>query len=143
MKSNANSSQVVGLIFMTLGLIMLAVVGYLLASHYKFTQRAISVTGTVIGYNNQLGRGDDSGMYSPMFEYSVNGIKRTYQSHSSSSSPEFEIGDTVEILVDPNDAQSVMVNSFLERWLAPSILGFLGALFTGLGYVVYRVFDRQ
>ncbi len=116
---------------------MLTVCAYLFASQYRFAQRAIRVKATVIAYDNQS---EGSSMYSPLFEFSFNGVKRTYQSHVSSSSPEFEIGESVEILVDPNDPQSVLINTFLGRWLAFAILGFLGTLFTTLGYLVLRVF---
>lgn len=135
--------RTVGLIFMSIGGIMLAVVAYIIVSDYKFSQRAVPVTGKVIDYSSYYSTDSDgsgSTMYTPTFEYTYNGSKHTYTSSTSSSSPDFEMGESVEILVDPDNPGNVLVNAFWERWLLAVILGFMGSMFAGLGYMAFRLF---
>ncbi len=143
---NSKMPRVVGMIFMGLGIMMLIVVAYLIQSNYEFSKRAISVTGKVIGFTNHESNDDDGGtttMYTPVFEYDFNAKTYAYTSSTSSSSPGFDIGENVEILVDPDSPGEVLVNTFQEKWLLPLILGIMGTLFTGLGYMAYRVFGKS
>lgn len=143
---NSKMPRMVGMIFMGFGIIMLAVVGYIIKSNYEFSRRAIPVMGKVIGFNNHESSDDDGGsttMYTPIFEYNYNAQTYTYTSSASSSSPTFDIGENVEILVDPDSPGDVLVNAFWEKWLLPIILGFMGTMFTGLGYMAYRVLGKS
>lgn len=42
--------------------------------------------------------------------------------------PEYEIGDTVDILYDPQNQQHARINSWKRLWLPPSIWGTVGLL---------------
>lgn len=140
---SAKLPRTVGLIFMGIGIIMLASVVYLMYTDYHFTKKAASVTGEVLSYDSYYSSDSDGGgstMYTPTFSYSYNGKEYTFTSSTSSSSPEFKIGEAVEILVDPDDPNNVLVNSFWERYLISVILGFLGAMFSGLGYMAFKIF---
>ncbi|MEQ9591045.1 MAG: DUF3592 domain-containing protein [Cyclobacteriaceae bacterium] len=135
--------QVVGVSFMVIGLILLAMAGYIARSNYQFAQHAISTKGIVVGFDSYDSSDDDGGsttMYSPVYEYEFNGVKYTYLSTTGSSSIDYDIGVEVEILVDPDHPTEVLVESFMEQWLAVSILTFLGLMFTGLGFMAYRLF---
>lgn len=133
--------RLVGGLFMTLGSIMLMIVLYVIYSNNQFVKRAIPVTGEIVNYDSYESSNDDGGsttMFTPTFAYSFNGREYKYKSSTSSSAQDYKIGDKVEILVDPNDPNSVLVNDFWERWLLVMILGFLGTMFSGMGYLVYR-----
>jgi hypothetical protein len=82
-------------------------------------------------------------MYTPTFEYEFNGQSYTHVSSTSTSSKEFEIGQTISILVDPKDPQEILVNSFMEKWFVPLLLGGIGIVFTGMGYLVFRLLGRK
>lgn len=134
---------IVGSIFMGLGLIMLGVAAYIIYADDQFAQRAVPVTGKTIGYSSYISRDDDgheTTMFTPIFEYTFNETKYTYKSDMSSSSKDFATGDPVEILVDPNDPESVLIHSFWQQYTLPMILGFLGVMFTGMGYMAIRIF---
>lgn len=142
-----NVGRLVGMIFMSIGTIMLAVVAYLLVSNYQFMQRAQSVKGKVIDYQSYQSRDRDSNsstsMYTPTYQYAYKGKLYTHISTTSTSSKDYEIGDPVEILIDPEDPKEILINSFMVKWFLPLLLGFMGTLFTGLGFVAFRFLGKQ
>lgn len=137
--------RLVGGLFMTLGSIMLMIVLYIIYSNNQFVKRAIPVMGEIVNYDSYESSNDDGGtttMFTPTFAYSFHGREYKYKSTTSSSAQDYKIGDKVEILVDPDDPNSVLVNDFWERWLLVLVLGFLGTMFSGMGYLVYRFLGR-
>jgi hypothetical protein len=46
-------------------------------------------------------------------------------------------------LVNPENPADVLVNSFMEKWFVPALLGFMGTMFTGLGYVAFAVMGKK
>jgi cytoskeletal protein RodZ len=145
-RSGTNVGRLVGLIFMSIGMVMLAVVVYLLYAHQQFEKNALTVKGTVVEFQSYESRNNNSSsttMYTPVFEYEFKGKKYTHVSTSSSNIKEFEVGEPLDILVDPENPAEVFVNSFMEKWFLPLLLGFMGALFTGLGYVAFAVLGKK
>ncbi len=140
--SGINISKVVGTIFMVVGVIELAVMTYLIVSHYKFEQRAQPVMGRLINYSTYESKNDKGGgyttMYTPIYEYSFNDKSYQYKSSTSSSSRDYEINEMVEVLVDPQDPQNPLINTFWEIWFLSILMGFMGVMFGGLGYLAYR-----
>lgn len=137
--------RLIGGLFMTLGAFMLAIALYITYSNNQFVKRAIPVMGMIANYESYESTNDDGGtttMFTPTFAYSFNGREYQYKSSTSSSSQDYQIGDHVEILVDPDDPSSILVNDFWERWLLVLILGFLGTLFSGMGYLIYRLLGQ-
>ena len=138
--------RVVGTIFMSLGGIMLAVVVYLSASNYQFSQRAIPVKGKVIDYDTYQSRNDNGGsttMYTPTYQYKFKGKSYTYKSTTSSSSQNYKIDETVDVLVDPEKPQEILIDSFWEKWFLSILLGFMGFIFSGMGYMSYRLLGNK
>lgn len=41
---------------------------------------------------------------------------------------EYSLGDQVEILIDPNDDQKVLINSFMQLWFYPVLFTFLAII---------------
>jgi len=138
--------RVVGIIFMSIGSIMLAVVIYLVTSNYKFMQRAIPVQGKVIDYQSYESRDDDgryTTMFTPIYQYAFKGKSYTHISTTSTSSKDYLIDDAVEILVDPQDPKEIVINSFMEKWFLSILFGFMGTLFSGLGFMAYRLLGNK
>jgi hypothetical protein len=145
-KPSVNIGRLVGGIFMGLGVIMLAIAAYFIVSNYKFSERAITVKGKVIDYNSYESRNDDGGsttMYTPTFEYEFQSKTYTHKSTTSSSSQDYELDELVDVLVDPDNPKEILIDSFWEKWFVSVLLGFLGTLFTGMGYLAYRVFGKH
>ena len=142
-RSRDKPPQLVGTSFMVIGIILLSIAGYITYSNYQFAKHAIPTKGRVAGFDSYESSDDDGGsttMYSPVYEYTFNGARYTHPSSTGSSSIDYELDQEVEILVDPDNPSKVLVESFMEQWLAVSILTFLGLMFTGLGYMAYKLF---
>ncbi len=140
---NGKAGSRIGLLFMVIGIAMLGFAGYTAYSNYQFMEEAISITGKVIDLDTHYSSDDDGGstlMYSPVFEYEYNGETYTHTSNSSTSSPDFEINEEAEIFINPDSPGTALVNSFMERWFVVVLLGGMGTMFTGMGYMAFRLF---
>lgn len=138
--------RIVGGIFMGVGCLLLAIAAWLGVSHYQFAQRAIPIQGIVLRYSSYESRSDDgpyTTMYTPTYQYSFEGKTYTYQSSTSSSSREYEVNEKVDVLVDPQQPKEILIDSFWERWFVVILLGGMGTIFTGMGYLVYRVLGNS
>lgn len=140
-KQGVNVGKLVGGLFFSIGLLMLTVTAYLIYRDYKFQQRAVPTTGTIVDHKTHYSRNDDGGstlMYACVYEYDYMGKHYSYTSNTSSSSPSGDIGEQVEVLVDPDNPGDITVNTFWERWTLILILGFIGTIFSTVGYFVRR-----
>ena len=144
-KPGSKIGRWVGLGFMFIGIIMLAAVAYIVISNNKFEQRATPAKGKVIDFTTHESSDDDGGsttMFAPVFEYEYNGQTYQHTSSTSSSSPEYDVGEEVEVLVDPQNPYEVLVNTFWEKWFLSVVLGIMGTMFTGMGFIAYRLFGK-
>jgi Protein of unknown function (DUF3592) len=141
-KNPVDVGRLVGGIFMVVGCIMLAIAAWIGVSNYKFAQRAIPIKGIVLNYSSYESKSDDgryTTMYTPTYQYQFEGKTYTYTSSTSSSSQEYDVNEAVDVLVDPQEPSEVLIDSFWERWFVVILLGGMGTLFAGMGYLVYRV----
>ena len=140
---DSNASKWVGGIFLFFGLVMLGVTSYIFYSNYTFAQTAVPVIGKVVDFDISYSTDDDgntSTMYSGVFEYEYDGEMYRHTGEVASSSPDYDRGEEVEILIDPNNPNHALVNTFWDRWFVILIVGFFGVTFTGAGYMVLRLF---
>jgi hypothetical protein len=136
-----SKGKMAGIIALVLGISLLGVVAYLVYANNAFEQRAIPVQGTVIEYQQYESSDDDGGsttMYTPVYEYMYNGQTYTHVSTLSSSGKSHEIGEAIDILVDPLNPTEILINTFWEKWLLSVVLGFVGLVFTIIGFGVFR-----
>lgn len=132
----------IGGIFLFFGLVMLSVSCYIFYSNYTFSQKAVAVEGKVIDFTTSYSTDDDGNstlMYSAVFEYEYNGKMYEHESDVSSSSQDYDDGEIVEILIDPDSPRKALVNTFWERWFAIILLGFMGTAFTGGGFLALKM----
>ena len=140
-RQGMNVGRLVGTVFLAIGLIVLGVDGFLMYRDYQFQKRAVPATGTLADYVTHYSSDDDGGttlMYASIYEYDYRGKRYTYTSNTSSSSPSGEIGEKVEVLVDPDNPEDITVNTFWERWFIILFLTLFGGIFAGVGYFVRR-----
>lgn len=136
----------VGLIFMALGGIMLVIVFFNTYSTLSFEGKAVHAKGKVIDYATHQSEDDDghsTTMYAAVFEYRFNGQNYQSTTSTSSSSPDYSIGQEIDVLVDPKNASDAMIDNFSEKWFLALVLGIMGTVFTGMGYMAYRIFGRR
>ena len=132
----------IGGIFMFFGIIMLSISIYIFYTNYTFAQKAIAIEGKVIGFDTHYSTDDDGNstlMYSSIFEYKYLGKSYQHGSDVSSSSPDYDEGEVVEILIDPDLPSKALVNEFWDRWFMITLLGIMGFMFTGGGFMAFKI----
>lgn len=74
-----------------------------------------------------------SGTAAPIIGYRMNGKKHYFHGTVWTSPPSFDVGEEVELLVNNNQPEQVIVNSFFERYFMISLLAFFAMVFGGIG----------
>jgi hypothetical protein len=81
-------------------------------------------------------KGRSSSVYYPVVKFTPNnGEATTFESNSGSKPPAFRKGQQVEVLYDPQQPDSAMINSWLELWFLPGMFTGMGSLFVLIGGV--------
>lgn len=140
-KSGGNAFPIVGIAFVSVGLLLLGIGIYLYQSNQNFKEYAIPLQAVVIDYQEY--RKDGSTTYSCVYEYEYAGKSYKITSSTSSTHPAFNIGEEVEILVDPENPSKILINSFVEEWLGILILAGMGIMFSVLGMVFLMIFRKK
>jgi hypothetical protein len=124
---------VFAIVFSLVGLGMLVGSGWSLGSTLKFRKEATIADGVVVDFASER---DSKGktMYAPIVEYrDLSGTSRQLTSSVRSSSPGYDRGDKVQVRFMPQNPEKARIDSFLENWFLPLILGGMGIIFFGIG----------
>lgn len=54
-----------------------------------------------------------------IIEYAIDGVSHTIKSRFSYHVGDYALGDSIDVLYDPNDPDTVQLDIFNERWLMP------------------------
>jgi len=85
--------------------------------------------GQVVDNTYSAGDNDSSGAYYPVVEFKPEDSKPVrFTDGVGTLPPDYEAGDPVEVLYNPNNTAEAYINSWKRLW-------FLAALFTGLGSI--------
>lgn len=131
-RSSVVSSKVVALVFLVIGSMFVLVGGGFAMSSWSLLAVAQRTDGTVIRLVHNVQQGRNRGSVAPVVEFHLDGQRHEFQSWLSTSPPQFDVGDKVTVLYDPNDLQRCRIDSFVTLWLFPTIFG-------GLGFVAITV----
>lgn len=125
---------VFGLIFFIIGICVL------IQPKLKAKRCTESVTAEVIEnikvrshYNNDNNHGTHSVTYRPVFEFEHNGQHYNIKSNTSSNPPVFEVGEKVELKINPNDPTDFYAPSDHTFTLVGLIFFGIGLIFTIIG----------
>lgn len=125
---------VFGLIFFIIGICVL------IQPKLKAKRCTESVTAEVIEnikvrshYNNDNNHGTHSVTYRPVFEFEHNGQHYNIKSNTSSNPPVFEVGEKVELKINPNDPTDFYAPSDSTFTLVGLIFVGIGLIFTIIG----------
>lgn len=122
-------SRIFGLLGLLIGLGMMIGAGIMARDTLNFLDSAISVPGTVIG--RQLSSSSsrhNSSSYHPVIRYTAENRSYTIIGATGSNPPAYADGDQVTISYPPGHPEEGRLNSLLNLWLAPAIVGGLGAV---------------
>ena len=129
----------VGGLFGGIGLIFLAVAGFLLVSDRGFSDRAVRTSGVVVDLVRHVDHDRDrtrsSGVsYSAVVAFRTeDGRRHEFSETVRTNPPRFAVGDTVPVLYDRRQISHATVDDFWgRRGLSTIFLG-MGAIFTLLG----------
>ena len=133
-------SRLITVIFGAVGVAMLALAGFLLVSELSFRREAVQTTGTVVDleYSGKTAR--------PVFEYrDAGGTTHRATGRVGSKPPAFDRGETVTVLYRAEDPSKARIAAFAESWLAATILGGFGAVFSavGGGFLAHMIRKRR
>lgn len=117
-----------------LAVVLLAIGAVTLVHAVRFVQGAERATGTVIDLDSETsdGGGGDLVYYPRVRFTTAEGQTVEFRSSSGSSSPP-DVGDSVEVLYDPDDPHDAQLSGFFSLWLWPIALGGVGIGFAAAG----------
>ena len=124
----------IGGVFAALGVAFLAGAGWSYLADRSFAAAGAHAQGTVI---EMVGGRDSDGDYSykPVVEFrDADGRRHVFTSNVSSSPPQHAAGERVQVIYAPATPDEAVIDSFLDRFLLPLILGGLGTVFAAIGF---------
>ncbi len=128
-----------------LGVFLAVVAFFFLAAGgiiFYFQSEGVRASDRIVGKVKEM-KYMDSGESAPVIEYNWNGKMRTYTSHTYSSPPDYQVGETVPIFVRlENEDADVIIDSFVDRYAVIVGLGIIGG-FLGLISIVFLYFGRR
>jgi Protein of unknown function (DUF3592) len=108
----------------------------------RFISRSTVTTGTVTGLNED--NGENGKTYTPEYTFTAQD-GRTYNgtSSSSSSSPDYAVGQAIPIRYDQSNPIRNRIDSFGNLWGFPAFAILFSALFAVLGFVMRAARRRE
>jgi hypothetical protein len=117
---------VLGFFVFLIGAALVLWAGTMVRDTRVFLATARSVTGTVI--DERITSSSRSTSYHPVVRYTAEGVTRTLVSSSGTNPPAHAIGDTVTVNYPPCHPERGQINSFMDLWFLPLIIGGIGAV---------------
>lgn len=129
---------ILALVFLPVGLGLLTGGGFAYRSARYLVDHAARAQGTVLGLEEHVSRdsdGDISVTYRPWVRFTTaEGRTLEFLSDTGTNPPSYHEGDTTPVLYLPEAPdRSAQIEGGFEQWGLTLILGFLGAVFTGIG----------
>lgn len=116
----------------------------------SFIATSVTTQGTVINFIRRSSTSNRTTssrgyVYYPVIKFTPpSGDPITFESNSGSSSPEFRLGEQVEVLYNPKKTDSPMINSSFSLWFLPVMFTGMGSLFLVIGGVaLFNSFPRR
>lgn len=139
--SDNKRGQLIGFgLFALFGLIVLVVGIGLLAQRLSDKKRCTEqVPAVVVDLERRVSRGSKKSVtYAPVFEYEYRGNTYQYVSPISSKRPDYERGERVTLMIDPNDPNAAYVSDKTAMMFIIICLGF-GVIFVGFGGIGFKI----
>ncbi|MBN2414863.1 DUF3592 domain-containing protein [bacterium] len=139
--------RIIGTVFFSIGLILLAVAFFIYNGTASFRRDALSAPGTVIDLTlerSSSSSGGSSSMYYPVVEYRTNdGETIRFRGGTGSNPPSFKRGQQVTVRYRPGEPYRAKIDSFGQMWLGVIITGSIGVPFFILGFVFLLIPARR
>lgn len=110
-------------IFAGVGLILLVIGGVIAAQNKNTVRKGERIVGTVVRIDYKSDGGGAA-----VIQYEWQGQTWLYRSHTRSNPPAYSEGEKVDIYVNPEHPDEIVVDTFVDRWMGPFILGTVAVL---------------
>jgi hypothetical protein len=131
-----SADLIIGIVFPLVGGLLFAIGLFLFIRTRIFLGKAQEVQGTVIEMI-WSSSSDGGGGYSPKYQFrTISGQMITVQDSLSSSPPMFQVGQTIDVLYDPENPQDARIKKFWSLYFVSILLCGMGFIFGGIGIVL-------
>jgi hypothetical protein len=125
----------IGVVFSLVGALLLVVGIILWINTRMFAARAQRVKGTVD--HMKFRHDSEGGGYAPVFQFkTLSGESIQVAEMIYSNPPQFQAGQVVDVLYDPQNPKRARINKGSSLYFVPLLLGGMGLLFFGIGVVL-------
>lgn len=128
------------LIPLVVGLLLIAACFISLSRMRTFVSKAQQTQGTIVDMVFSRGSSTSSNAsytYTPVFEFrAMSGQMIRVKESVSSNPPQFQVGETVEVIYDPEAPQGARIHKWSNLYLFPVLFGVMGMIITGIGIAV-------
>lgn len=133
-----------GLVFLVAG-IGLAVWGYVNVKNKIDGSVYVKTEGTVVSMRLVPPTQDAGETWTPTIKFKDrNGKEFTFESNVSSDPPAYQIGEKVELLYPEDRPEDAFINSWIEKWLTPVLLGIAGLVMLCCSiWMIFTAFRRE
>lgn len=119
------------------GVLVAALLG---ARELALRQTHAPVAGVVVENDRRCRKGCS---YRPVVEYGVDGGRYAVIGTVGNSTPVFEVGEAVTVLVSPREPRDARIDHWTESLFGIALAGGLGALFGGIGLLLrYQALNK-
>lgn len=140
MPMRMGAGGIVGVVFSIVGLVSLAVAAWLALGLYSDRATHEHVAGTVVANERSCRKGCS---YRPVVEFEFRGGRYAITGTVGNSTPVFEVGETVEVLVPPAQPVEARIDHWTESGFGILFgLGFF-AIFGGIGLPMLVLWLRR
>ena len=133
-----------GLVFLLAG-IGLTAWGYLNIKNKIEGTNFVKTEGVVLRMREVPETQENGITYAPVIKFTDRaGNEHTFESTVSSDPPAYKVGEKVELLYPEGKPDDVFINSFMEKWLTPILLGIGGIVMFGFAiWLLVSGFRRE
>jgi hypothetical protein len=135
---------IIGIVFSLVGFLLAAIAVFVLIRTRIFVNSSQEVKGTVVRMVYRA-NSKGGGGYAPVVQFNTIEGRRVEISDSlSSNPPQFQEGQVVDVLYDPQAPNRARIKKWLNLYFIPLLLGGLGLVFGGVGGIllIFQLLDR-
>ena len=131
-KGEPKSNKKAAFVVMGIGFLMWAFAVYFFVEKNSQLANSYLSTGVVVDYI--VGDG-----LAPVIAYEIEGAAYRYVSSVYSTPPPYELNETVEIYISQDDPNSIIINSFINKWLIVTIFASFGLVLDLIGLLLLKL----
>jgi hypothetical protein len=137
------SNLLLNLAFGAMGLLFIGIAVVIWMRTREFISKAQETKGTVV---RMLSKSGSKGgiIYAPVYQFrTIDGRTIEVEESIYSKPPQFQEGQSVDILYEPQNPEGARVKKWMNLYSLPLVLGGMGVIFVGIGIVSLISFIRN